>query len=236
MAMTTLVLITGAIPAPSLADELAPLSPLGVAQSPTAATPARPATVSQTVAQIASAAESVGPMPQAAPDAAAAAPADTPPTQPPPPQKPPVPKAAARQARERLASATDATSRAPRRHDADTADETQKIAVQAVGPRQVGTAAWYGGRYVGRRTSSGERLDRVHATAAHRTLPLNSLARVTNLDNGRSVVVRITDRGPVSSQLLIDMSPKAADQLAMKEAGIVRVAIEQVVEVPAAAK
>jgi rare lipoprotein A len=59
---------------------------------------------------------------------------------------------------------------------------------------------------------------------------------VTNLNNGRSVVVRITDRGPVSESLLIDVSPKAADELAMRQAGIVRVAVEQVVEVPSAAK
>ena len=108
--------------------------------------------------------------------------------------------------------------------------------VQVVGARQVGTAAWYGGRYVGRRTSSGSTLDRVHATAAHRSLPLNSLVRVTNLKNGRSVVVRVTDRGPVSASLLIDVSPSAADDLDMKTAGLVPVAVEQVVEVPADAK
>ena len=112
------------------------------------------------------------------------------------------------------------------------AAEAKPLCVRAVGKAETGTAAWYGGRYVGRRTSSGERLDTIHATAAHRTLPLNSLARVTNLDNGRSVVVRVTDRGPVSESLLIDMSPRAADELHMKEAGLVPVRVEQVVEVP----
>jgi rare lipoprotein A (peptidoglycan hydrolase) len=117
------------------------------------------------------------------------------------------------------------------------AEATRKIVqLRSVGPRQVGRAAWYGGHYVGQRTSSGELLDRIHATAAHRTLPLNSLVRVTNLANGRSVVVRITDRGPVSTELLIDMSPQAADQLAMKAAGVVPVSVEQVVEVPADAR
>jgi rare lipoprotein A (peptidoglycan hydrolase) len=106
------------------------------------------------------------------------------------------------------------------------------VALRRVGACQFGAAAWYGGRYIGRATTSGSRLDVEHATAAHRTLPLNSLARVTRLDNGRSVVVRITDRGPVSHELLIDMSPKAADQLDMKDAGVVRVAVEQVVEIP----
>jgi rare lipoprotein A len=107
------------------------------------------------------------------------------------------------------------------------------MAVRCVGKPETGTAAWYGGRYLGRRTSSGERLDTIHPTAAHRTLPLNSLARVTNLRNGRSVVVRVTDRGPVADDLLIDMSPSAAAELRMKEAGLVPVRVEQVVEVPA---
>jgi rare lipoprotein A len=108
--------------------------------------------------------------------------------------------------------------------------------VRAVGRGQTGTAAWYGGSYIGRRTSSGERLDTTHATAAHRSLPLNSLARVTNLRNGRSVVVRVTDRGPLDRSLLIDMSPRAADELCMKEAGLVPVKVEQVVEVPPGTK
>jgi rare lipoprotein A len=109
-------------------------------------------------------------------------------------------------------------------------------AVRVVGKSETGTAAWYGGRYVGRRTTSGARLDTVHATAAHRTLPLNSLARVTNLRNGRSVIVRVTDRGPVNDSLLIDMSPVAADMLQMKAAGLAPVRVEQVVELPPDAK
>jgi rare lipoprotein A len=108
----------------------------------------------------------------------------------------------------------------------------KQICVRAVGKGETGTAAWYGGRYIGRRTSSGERLDTIHPTAAHRTLPLNSLARVTNLRNGRSVVVRVTDRGPMAESLLIDMSPRAAEELQMKQAGLVPVTVEQVVEVP----
>jgi len=108
--------------------------------------------------------------------------------------------------------------------------------VRPIGRPETGTAAWYGGRYVGRRTSSGSRLDTVSPTAAHRTLPLNSLARVTNLKNGRSVIVRVTDRGPVSSSLLIDMSPRAAAELRMEHAGVVPVTVEQVVEVPADSK
>jgi len=101
-------------------------------------------------------------------------------------------------------------------------------ALQVVGRREVGSAAWYGGRHVGRRTASGDRLDAVHVTAAHRSLPLLSLVRVTNLRNGRSVIAKITDRGPVSRRLLIDMSPRAAAELDMVGAGIAPVSIEPV--------
>lgn len=106
--------------------------------------------------------------------------------------------------------------------------------VRAVGAREVGRAAWYGGRHLGRRTASGARLDRVHATAAHRTLPLHSLARVTNLNNGRSCIVEVTDRGPTSRHLLIDVSPRAADELEMRNDGIVPVAVEPVALIAAA--
>jgi rare lipoprotein A len=101
--------------------------------------------------------------------------------------------------------------------------------LRAAGQGEVGRAAWYGNRHVGRLTSSGERLDTVNATAAHRSLPLHSLARVTNLRNGRSVVVRINDRGPVSRSLLIDMSPRAAAAIDMINSGITDVIIEPVV-------
>jgi rare lipoprotein A len=100
--------------------------------------------------------------------------------------------------------------------------------VQVTGRGQVGRAAWYGNQHVGRLTSSGERLDTVQATAAHRSLPLHSLVRVTNLQNGRSVIVRINDRGPVSPSLLIDMSPRAAAAIDMIDQGIAQVIVEPV--------
>jgi rare lipoprotein A len=100
--------------------------------------------------------------------------------------------------------------------------------VRVVGERQVGTAAWYGGRYVGRRTANGEILDTVRPTAAHRSLPFNTLVRVTNMKNGRSVIARINDRGPFTRSRVIDMSPKAAQELDMIRAGIIPVTIEQV--------
>ena len=103
--------------------------------------------------------------------------------------------------------------------------------VRVIGSREVGSAAWYGGYHLGRRTASGERLDAVRATAAHRSLPLQSLVRVTNLSNGRSTIAKITDRGPVSRSLLIDVSPSVADRLDMKRAGIATVAVEPVAAV-----
>ena len=90
-----------------------------------------------------------------------------------------------------------------------------------VGPEEIGDAAWYG--FEGGRTATGERLDGVSATAAHRELPLNSYAKVTNLDNGRSVVVRINDRGPVSRRFVIDLSRPAARQLGIASVAAVSV-------------
>jgi rare lipoprotein A len=100
--------------------------------------------------------------------------------------------------------------------------------VHVVGRREVGSAAWYGGRHIGMRTASGDRLDALRVTAAHRSLPLNSLVRVTNLGNGRSVIAKINDRGPYSHSLLIDVSPRAAQELDMIHSGIATVAIEPV--------
>jgi rare lipoprotein A len=104
--------------------------------------------------------------------------------------------------------------------------------MRAVGSREVGSAAWYGGRHIGMRTASGDRLDAVRATAAHRSLPMHSLVRVTNLKNGRSVIAKITDRGPVSRSLLIDLSPRCAEELDMKRSGIATVSIEPVAPAP----
>jgi rare lipoprotein A (peptidoglycan hydrolase) len=92
------------------------------------------------------------------------------------------------------------------------------------GGREIGKAAWY--NLIGRYTSTGERLDAVTATAAHRTLPLSSYAKVTNLDSGRSVVVKINDRGPQTRRFIIDLSPRAADELGMKQAGVASVMVE----------
>jgi rare lipoprotein A len=107
----------------------------------------------------------------------------------------------------------------------DVADRDAAAAGSA-GPIQIGAAAWYG--LVGHSTSNGERLDTVTPTAAHRSLPLASYAKVTSLDSGRSVVVRINDRGPYNRRFIIDLSPRAADLLGMRQAGVAAVAVEPV--------
>jgi len=200
--------------------------------SPLAATIAQVAVVTQAVAQIASNAV-IAPIVVEAP-ADVAPPASEPGkdvAEAPAPNK--VAAEAPHAAKAKIArKAEKAKSDKVKRREELAAAHAKTTTVRCVGKPETGTAAWYGGRYLGRRTTSGERLDTIHATAAHRTLPLNSLARVTNLRNGRSVVVRVTDRGPVSDDLLIDMSPSAAAELHMKEAGLVPVRVEQVVEVP----
>jgi rare lipoprotein A len=94
---------------------------------------------------------------------------------------------------------------------------------------QRGTASWYGKRFHGQKTSSGERYDMYAMTAAHPRLPIPSYARVTNLANGRSVVVRINDRGPFHSDRIIDLSYAAAYKLGYVGAGSARVQVDSVV-------
>lgn len=94
------------------------------------------------------------------------------------------------------------------------------------GYSETGTASYYGNKFHGRRTSNQEVYDMYAFTAAHRTLPLPSYARVTNLDNGKSVVVRINDRGPFHSDRLIDLSYAAAVKLGYREKGTARVRVD----------
>ncbi len=88
---------------------------------------------------------------------------------------------------------------------------------------RVGTASWYGARFHRRRTASGEAFDQNALTAAHPTLPLPTIARVTNLENGRSIVVRINDRGPFAGNRLIDLSLGGARALGFERKGVARV-------------
>lgn len=94
---------------------------------------------------------------------------------------------------------------------------------------QEGRASWYGPKFHGRKTSSGERYDMNMMTAAHPTLPIPSYAKVTNLANGKEVVVRINDRGPFHGNRAIDLSKAAAQKLGFINAGTARVKIEQIV-------
>ena len=95
--------------------------------------------------------------------------------------------------------------------------------------RQRGMASWYGKRFHGQKTSSGEPYDMYKMTAAHPTLPIPSYVRVTNLANGRSVVVRINDRGPFHAGRVIDLSYVAAHKLGYIAAGAAQVEVEAIV-------
>jgi rare lipoprotein A len=87
----------------------------------------------------------------------------------------------------------------------------------------IGNASFYGAEFVGRRTASGEAFDPQAMTAAHRTVPFGSLIRVTNLSDGRTVVVRVNDRGPWSRDRIIDLSYAAAKQIGLHRSGMARV-------------
>jgi rare lipoprotein A len=89
-----------------------------------------------------------------------------------------------------------------------------------------GNASWYGRKFHGRRTSSGEPFDMFALTAAHRSLPIPAFARVTNLQNGRSTVVKINDRGPFHDDRIIDLSYAAAVKLDFHGSGTARVKVE----------
>ncbi len=94
--------------------------------------------------------------------------------------------------------------------------------------KQTGTASWYGKRYHGQKTSSGEVYDMFAMSAAHTTLPLPSYVRVTNPANGRSVIVRVNDRGPFHSDRIIDLSYAAAYKLRLTNTGSGNVEIEAI--------
>lgn len=97
--------------------------------------------------------------------------------------------------------------------------ETYVLLPSAKGYRATGKASWYGKKFHGLRTSSGERYDMYKMTAAHRTLPLPSYVRVTNLANSRSVIVKVNDRGPFHSERIMDLSYAAAARLDILKTG-----------------
>jgi rare lipoprotein A len=93
-------------------------------------------------------------------------------------------------------------------------------------PGETGVASYYGHRHDGRQTASGERFDMRELTAAHRTLPFGTRVRVTNLENGRSVIVRINDRGPFKEERILDLSYAAAEELQLIAPGKARVRLD----------
>jgi rare lipoprotein A len=91
-----------------------------------------------------------------------------------------------------------------------------------------GIASWYGPNFHGKLTANGELFDMDRLTAAHKTLPLPSLVRVTNLENGRQVIVRLNDRGPFAGDRIIDLSRRTAEKLGTREQGLARVRVEYI--------
>lgn len=95
---------------------------------------------------------------------------------------------------------------------------------------EIGMASWYGPNFHGRTTANGETYDQYAMTAAHPTLPMPSLVEVTNLANGRTIVLRINDRGPFAKGRIIDVSKAAAEELGFKKQGVTRVRVRVVEE------
>ena len=106
--------------------------------------------------------------------------------------------------------------------------KTYTVLPASKGYRERGTASWYGSKFHGRRTSSGEPYDMHLPTAAHKTLPLPTYAEVTNLDNGLKVIVKINDRGPFKDDRIIDLSYGAALRLGMVGTGTARVEVRAI--------
>lgn len=108
--------------------------------------------------------------------------------------------------------------------------QTFAVLDSAQGYAAEGIASWYGTKFHGRRTSSGEPYNMFAMTAAHTTLPLPTYVRVRNLENGRSTVVKVNDRGPFVDDRLIDLSYAAASRLGMQDQGTARVRVEALAE------
>jgi rare lipoprotein A len=124
-----------------------------------------------------------------------------------------------------------AAQRPNKSESVNTRSETETVApgkTSRTKPYQIGTASWYGSYFQGRATASGEPYDMYDLTAAHPTLPLGSWVRVTNLRNGRAVVVRINDRGPIVPGRIIDLSYNTARVLHFDSKGIQRVRLDVV--------
>jgi len=106
--------------------------------------------------------------------------------------------------------------------------KTYTVLPSSKGYNERGIASWYGSKFHGRRTSSGEPYDMHLATAAHKSLPLPTYAEVTNLDNGRKMIVKINDRGPFHDDRIIDLSYAAAIKLGVDQTGTARVEVKAI--------
>jgi rare lipoprotein A len=101
-----------------------------------------------------------------------------------------------------------------------------KAHAKASGIYQTGMTSWYGRAHHGKKTASGERFNMYGLTAAHRTLPLGTMVRVTNVANGKSVIAKVNDRGPFHGNRVLDLSQGAAKALDMMKSGTAKVQIE----------
>lgn len=106
--------------------------------------------------------------------------------------------------------------------------KTYRVLDTHIGYSEEGIASWYGLKFHGHKTSNGEIYDIYKMSAAHKSLPIPSYARVTNLDNGKSVIVRVNDRGPFHEDRLIDLSYAAASRLEITQKGTGRVRVEAI--------
>lgn len=106
--------------------------------------------------------------------------------------------------------------------------KTYTVLPTSEGYHERGIASWYGSKFHGRRTSSGEPYDMHLATAAHKSLPLPTYAEVTNLDNGRKMIVKINDRGPFHDDRIIDLSYAAAIKLGVAQTGTARIDVKAI--------
>jgi len=104
----------------------------------------------------------------------------------------------------------------------------QRASRDETSPAESGIASYYGEQFRGRATASGEKYDPDKLTAAHPSLPMGTRVRVTNLKNGRSVVVRINDRGPYKGGRIIDLSTRAANEIGLLADGITKVVVQVV--------
>ena len=122
---------------------------------------------------------------------------------------------------------------APRQHSADAAKkpasgDAKKTALDHSGKARSGKASFYAKKFNGRKMADGTRMDPNADVAASKTLPLGTTARVTNLESGKSAVVEIRDRGPYVPGRIVDVTPKVADKLDMKEEGVVPVVVKPI--------